>query len=280
MPATMAQRCRSRTPGRRRWLLLAALWALADGVAAAPVLTISLNAQDRRYLADTNQNVTIVLPEPASGGGANVVVALVLQPISDRTRIGFELGPALYLAHPPVAVFGSIDIALSGGEAAYGAAYSFNGAGIAGAGSGVADYVSIRNNAPEGAGAAIVVGLAGKVYDQAAGVPNHPSVLNYYLLNHGETQVIPKIKPLAWVFLSTGAGVGSVLPTALLHASAPSATAARGLRRRTVSMPTPQFGAYLPVLLDASEQNVIHLDVGSNAFHYGAAGESQSSEEQ
>jgi len=276
----MTQRSRSRTPGRHRWLLLAALWALTDGVAAAPVLTISLSAHDRRYLADTNQNVTIVLPEPASGDGANVVVALVLQPISDRTRIGFELGPALYLAHPPVAVFGSIDIAFSGGGVAYGAAYSFNGASIASAGSGVANYVSIRNNAPDGAGAAIVVGLAGKVYNQAAGVPTQPSVLNYYLLNRGQTQMICKIEPVAWVFLSTGLDNGTVVPRTLLQASAPSATAARGRQRRAAPMPTPQFGTYLPVLLDASEQNIIHLDASSNTFQYGAASESQSSEEQ
>jgi len=276
----MTQRSRSRTPSRHRWLLLAALWALADGVAAAPVLTISLSVQDRRYLVDTNQNVTIVLPEPASGDGANVVVALVLQPISDPTLIGFDLGPTLYLAHPPVAVFGSIDIALSNRDVAYGTAYCFNGAGIVSAGSGVAGYVSIRNNAPDGAGAAIVAGLAGKVYNQAADVPTQPSVLNYYLLNRGQTQVIPKIKPLAWVFLSTGIADGTVVPTALLNAAAPSATAARGRRRHATPTPTPRLGDYLPVLLDASEQNIIHLDASSNAFQYGAAGESQSSEEQ
>lgn len=276
----MAQRCRPRTPGRHRWLLLAALWALADGLAAEPVLTVRLTEKDRRYLAESNQKVTIVLPKPASGGGANVVVALVLQPISDCTRIGFELEPALYLAHPPVAAFGSIGIALLAEKVEYGAAYTFNGAGIAGAGPGVPGYVSIRNNAPDGAGAAVVVGLAGKVYNQAAGVPTQPSVLNYFLLDRGETRVIPRIEPSAWVFLSTGFYDGTVVPTALLSASAPSATAARGRRLPASAMPTPQFGTYLPVLLDASEQNIIRLDAGSNAFQYSAAGECDSSEEQ
>jgi hypothetical protein len=253
---------------RKHMLVLAALLALGDGRAAPLLLNIHLTAQDRQFLIANRQKIAIVLPSPASDENASVSVALVLQPIANVTQVAFETSPVLYLAYAPIGSFDTIRMAMQA-QVAYGQAYSFDGVGINGEGAGVDGYVALYYAAPDAPGPPVVAGLAGYVYDVATGKPAQPAPLNHFTLNRYETRLIPRSAPLAWVFVSTDVGVGSVLPVLALKPVAPSAPAQRGgsaLPGRQT--PALQLGRYLPVRLDASEQTTIHFDINGNAFGY------------
>ena len=252
--------------------LLLALTALLmqPTCSSAPLLlSINMTAQDRQFLITNNQKIAIVMPYPASDD-TSVVVALVLQPIANLTQVAFEATPVLYLAYAPVGLFDTIKIALQS-PAAYGQAYSFDGARINGEGTGVPGYVSLYYNAPKAGGASVITGLAGYVYDVATGKQAQPSPLNHYLLNRYETRLIPATRPVAWVFVSTDVNIGSVLPMAALKPVSPSTTTRSGDHALAGKQAPPlQIGRYLPVQLDASEQTNIYFDIGANAFSYAA----------
>lgn len=249
-------------------LVLAALLALRAGGAAPLLLNINMTAQDRQFLITNRQKIAIVLPSPASGDDAGVTVVLVLQPIANLTTVAFEPAPTLYLAYAPVGSFDTIRMAMQA-QAAYGQAYSFDGVGISGEGSGMGGYVSMYYSAPAAPGPPVVVGLAGYVYDVATGKPAQPSPLNYFALNRYQTRLIPRTAPVAWVFVSTDVGIGSVLPLVVLKPVPPSAPMPPGGQAPPGRQsPVLQIGRYLSVQLDASEQNNIYFDIGANAFGY------------
>lgn len=250
--------------------LLTLLLPLGSKAATAPVLSINLTLQDRQFLIANNQIISIVLPSPASDSNANVTVALTLRPIANLTRIAFDAAPVLYLAYAPIGSFDTIQMTLQS-PATYGQAYSFDGAGINGDGTGVDGAISIYYSAPQADAAPLIVGVAGYVYDVAAGKPAQPSPLNYYGLNRYETRLIPQTAPVAWVFVSTNLNVGSVLPIALLKPVPPLTAAPHGGRSQTGQVvPTLQIGRYLPVQLDGDAQATIYFNISGNAFAYAA----------
>ena len=262
----------ARLPGAIRKLLLAlgAAVLLHDSCAATQLLSINMTAQDRQFLIDNKQKVAIVLPVPASGDNSSVVVAMVLQPIANLTRVAFEQAPVLYLAYAPIGAFDTVRMAQQT-RVAYGQAYSFDGVRVNGEGNGVGGAVGIYFNAPNNTVPPVVAGLAAHMYDVAVGKQQNPAPLNFFLLNRYETRLIPQPGPLAWVFIGTDLGAGSVLPLALLK-PVPLSTPAPAAGPATAGQAPPalQIGRYLSVKLDATEPANIYFDINGNAFSYTA----------
>jgi len=237
---------------------------------AAYLLGINMTAKDRQSLISNNQKIAIALPYPGSENNASVIVTLVLQPMANLTQVAFEPAQVLYLAYSPIGTFDTIKMAQQS-RVAFGQTYSFDGVRINGEGNGLEGYVSIYFNAPKNSVAPVIAGLAGYVYDVATGKQASPSPLNYYTLNRYQSRLIPKPKPVAWVFICTDLSIGSVLPLAILKPVPMSAPAPAG-SLALAGQPTPvlQIGRYLSVKLDASEPASIYFDITSNAFGYAA----------
>lgn len=255
----------------RTTLLVAAALLVASAGSAAPLqMSINITKEDRQFLLDNQQMIAIAMPSPVSGDGAAVVVALMLRPVANRTQVVFDaFGPAatLYAAHPPVAPYDRIAMALQA-PVADGQAYSFNGAAINGNGAGVAGAVLVHYDGPATAGPPVVVGVAGQVHDAGLDPPPPPVPLNYYVLNRNETRLIPQVQPVAWIFICSDMGAGTVLPQALLQPTPQSSPASQARAAFPRQMPALQIGPYLSVRLDAGEQTDVYFDSGSNAFGY------------
>ncbi|MFA6052443.1 MAG: hypothetical protein WC762_07610 [Methylobacter sp.] len=241
--------------------------------AAQLTLNINVDIEGRQFLITNQQKVAIALASPLSESNTAIVVAFVIEPSADSTRIVFDSDAILYVSYSPVAAFDIIKIAYPAPTpVVYGQAYNFNGVAIVGGDTraGLDGYVTIYFDAPQSSTLPVETGLAWYIHEKDTSSPTLPLPINYYTLYPYETRVIPKPDPVVWVFIaSNDISAGSVLPVSIMKPLSNSVQAFNVGTDSVKQAAVPQIGDYLSVDLDAPEQATIHFELTKNAFVYG-----------